>query len=401
VRALQVSAAKTNEQSCLPMNPSRTPLFILLICTLLNWSIAMPAGAQPTGEGLHIGVFAPTEGNFKILGDEIVGGVTIFASSAGGLVSDVLQEPDTCNAAGGGDAASAFVEAGVDAVIGFLCMESLAAALPILSSSGIPAISLGVRSEIIAEDSAKNNWLFYRMAPRADDEEKKIAEAISSKWLGRPLALIEDGTIYGRELSESVRLLLEEVGITPVFTDNYRPSQNKQFGLVRRLERAGASHVFIGGDRLDAAIIARDSKEADLNLTFMGGDALNAADSDPTLTNGFLAVTLPDPVLLNSARDALGQFENSGHSPDGYALPAYAAGQILLDAKRAAVAGNQSLAQALTGRLFETAVGPVEFDDFGERKDNPFRLMVWRNGRFSPVDRSNETANTEVQEASE
>lgn len=401
MRALQVTAAKTNEQSCLPMNPSRTPFLILLVCTLLNWSTTMPAGAQPAGEGLHIGVFAPTEGNFKILGDEIVGGVTIFASSAGGLVSDVLQEPDTCDATGGADAASAFVEAGVDAVIGFLCMESLAAALPILSSSGIPAISLGVRSEIIAEDSAKNNWLFYRMAPRADDEEKKIAEAISSKWLGRPLALIEDGTIYGRELSESVRLLLEEVGITPVFTDNYRPSQNKQFGLVRRLERAGASHVFIGGDRLDAAIIARDSQDADLNLTFMGGDALNAADSDPTLTNGFLAVTLPDPVLLNSARDVLGQFENSGHSPDGYALPAYAAGQILLDAKRAAVAGNRPLAQALRGRLFETAVGPVEFDDFGERKDNPFRLMVWRNGRFSPVDRSNETANTEGQEVSE
>lgn len=375
------------------MKPSRTPLSILLICAVLNWSTATPIAAQPADEGLHIGVLAPADGNFKILGDEIFDGVTIFASTVGGLVADVVQEPDTCDATGGADAASAFVEAGVDAVIGFLCMESLAAALPILSSSGIPAISLGVRSKIIAEDAAKNGWLFYRMAPRADDEAKKITEAISSKWLGKPLALIEDGTIYGRELAESVRLLLEELGITPVFTDNYRPSQDKQFGLVRRLEKAGASHVFIGGDRLDAAIIARDSKDADLQLTFLGGDALNAADDDPTLVNGFLAVTLPDPVTLGSARDALGQFENTGHSADGYGLPAYAAGQILLDAKRASVAENKSLAQALRGHLFETAVGPVEFDDFGERKDNPFRLMVWRNGYFSPVALANETGN--------
>ncbi|MCR9134975.1 MAG: branched-chain amino acid ABC transporter substrate-binding protein [Alphaproteobacteria bacterium] len=383
------------------MKLSRTSLSALVLCTLLQGSFAVPAAAQPVDEGLHIGVLAPEEGNFKLLGDEINGGVTIFASSVGGLVSDVVREPDTCDATGGADAASAFVEAGVDAVIGFLCMESLAAALPILSSSGIPAISLGVRSKIIAEDAAKNGWLFYRMAPRADDEERKIAEAISSKWLGRPLALIEDGTIYGRELAESVRLLLEEVGITPVFTDNYRPSQNKQFGLVRRLERAGASHVFIGGDRLDAAIIARDSREAELNLTFMGGDALNAADSDPTLVNGFLAVTLPDPVSLSSARNALVQFENTGRSADGYALPAYAAGQILLDAKRASVADDTPLAQTLTGRLFETAVGPVEFDDFGERKDNPFRLMVWRNGNFSPVDRTNENSNAVLPEAAE
>ena len=175
----------------------------------------------------------------------------------------------------------------VDAVVGFLCMESLVSALPILSSEGIPAITLSVRSKIVAEDAAKQDWLFFRLAPRDDDEAEKIAEAITSKWLGKPLALIEDGTIYGRELAESVRLSLEETGISPSFTDNYRPSQDKQFGLVRRLERSGATHVFIGGDRIDAAIIARDSAYAGLNLTFLGGDALNAAEDGPTLVNGF------------------------------------------------------------------------------------------------------------------
>jgi branched-chain amino acid transport system substrate-binding protein len=372
------------------MNPAKVTFLTLMFCAGFHWSSNIPAAAQTSDEGLRIGVLAPADGNFKPLGDEIVDGVTIFASSVGGLVSDVVQEPDTCDAAGGADAASAFVEAGVDAVVGFLCMESLAAALPVLSASGIPAITLGVRSAIVAEDSAKNGWLFYRIAPRADDEAQKITEAISSKWLGKPLALVEDGTIYGRELAESVRLLLEELGITPIFTDNFRPSQDKQFSLVRRLEKAGATHIFIGGDRQDAAIIARDSNEADLNLTFLGGDALNAADGDPTLVNGFLAVTLPDPVLLNSARDALGQFENTGRSADGYSLPAFASGQILLDAKRASVSGGKPMSQSLTGTQFETAIGPIEFDDFGERKDNPFRLMVWRNGIFLPVDRTNE-----------
>ena len=64
-------------------------------------------------EGLRIGVFAPEEGNLLILGDEVRAGLTIFASSAGGLVSDVIQEPDACDADSGADAASAFVEAAV------------------------------------------------------------------------------------------------------------------------------------------------------------------------------------------------------------------------------------------------------------------------------------------------
>lgn len=372
------------------MQSTTKSLLALLFCAMMPWSIAAPAQAQ-SDEGLRIGVLAPEDGTFQILGDQIADGVTIFASTTSGLVSDVVREPDTCDATGGSDAASAFVEAGVDAVIGFLCMESLMAALPILSESGIPAITLGVRSSIVAEDAAKNGWPFFRLAPRADDEAKKITETIAAKWVGRPLALVEDGTIYGRELAESVRLLLEEIGITPLFIDNYRPSQSKQFSLVRRLEKSGATHIFVGGDRQDAAIIGRDSREAGLNLTFLGGDALNAADGDPTLPNGFLAVTVPDPLLLDSSIDAQAQFENTGRSPEGYGLPAFAAGQILLDAKRASVAQGVPLQQALKATPFDTALGSVEFDDFGERRDNPFRLMVWRNGSFLPVDRSTDT----------
>ena len=373
------------------MRSTRKSLFALLFCAAMPWSIVVPAQYQVADEGLRIGVLAPADGSFEILGDQVVDGITIFASTAGGLVSDVVQEPDTCDAAGGTDAASAFVEAAVDAVVGFLCMESLMAALPILSDSGIPAITLGVRSPIAAEDSAKNGWLFFRLAPRADDEAKKISETIASKWTGKPLALVKDGTIYGRELAESVRLLLEEIGITPQFIDNYRPTKNKQFSLVRRLEKSGATHVFVGGDRQDAAIIERDSRDADLNLTFLGGDALNSADGDPTLPNGFLAVTVPDPILLDSSQNAQAQFENTGRSPEGYGLPAFAAGQVLLDAKRASVAQDATLAQALRATLFDTALGTIEFDDFGERRDNPFRLMVWRNGLFLPVERSSET----------
>ena len=103
-------------------------------------------------------------------------------------------------------------------------------------------------------------------------------------------------------------------------------------------------------------------------------------------------MTLPDPITFNSAQTALGRFENTGLSADGYGLPAYAAGEILLDAKRAAASDGRTIAEILTGTQFDTAIGPIEFDDFGERKDNPFRLMVWRNGYFLPVDRSNDAA---------
>ncbi|WP_419912745.1 branched-chain amino acid ABC transporter substrate-binding protein [Hoeflea sp.] len=371
------------------MRLARLPLFAALVLAGFQFC-STHVSAQETDESLRLGVLVPTEGNFAILGQQIINGINVLKDNSGLAITEILEEPDTCDAEGGQDAASAFVEAGVDAVIGFLCMESLAAALPVLSASDIPSISLGVRSAIIAEDANRNDWKFFRLAPRDDDEAKMITRVISTDWLGKPLALVEDGTIYGRELTESVRILLEEMGISPIFVDNFRPSQDRQFGLVRRLERSGATHVFVGGDRQDAATIARDSAEADLDLLFLGGDALNAAEGDPPLANGFLAVTLPEPRFLPSATRAVKQFDDAGISISGYSIPSYAAGQILLAAKRAASVARAPLAEYMAGREFFTALGPIEFDDFGERKDNPFELMVWYDGTFVPTNLADE-----------
>lgn len=361
-----------------------TTIKSILLASLICAAATISADGQEPSEGLRIGVLAPNDGSYRILGDQVLDGIAVFANSVGGAVRDIVWEPDSCDRMGGADAATAFVESRVDAVIGFLCMKSLMTALPILSESGIPAITLSVRSGIVAEDATKNGWPFFRLAPRADDEAGKLAEVIASEWRGEPIAMVDDGAAYGRDLVESVRLLLQEIGITPVYMDNYRTEEDGQFGLVRRLEKSGATHIFIGGDRRDAAIIARNSKEIGSDFTFLGGDALNAAESDPPLPDGVLAVTTPDPSLLDSSIAAQAHFQNADRIPEGYGLPAFAAGEILLAAKRASIADDLTMEEALRARPVQTAIGPIEFDEFGERMDNPFRMMIWRDGGFQP-----------------
>ncbi|RVI16264.1 ABC transporter substrate-binding protein, partial [Sinorhizobium meliloti] len=262
-----------------------------LVTSLFVAALALTGPAFAAG--VKVAVVAPEEGAFASLGRQISAGAAFQAGDRG---SQVIPINENCDPAGGQALTKALLASGAEAAIGFLCTESLEAALPALAEAGIPAITVSVRSDILMEDALKKEWPFYRLAPSGKAEAAAITDAIVANWKGRPLALIDDGTIHSRELVESVRNGLAEIGITPVFTDTYRPSQEQQVSLVRRLAKSGATHVFTGGDRNDTAVIARDATAENVPIILLGGDTLNAADLDVPLENGVLAMTIPDPA---------------------------------------------------------------------------------------------------------
>lgn len=354
--------------------------FLVSFCLAALVGMAVPARA-----GIGVGVVAPSgKDSFAVLGEELREGVETFQKTAGNPFDRIVPAAETCDAASGVKAAHSMISAKVDAVIGFLCPESLNAALPLLSAAGITTVTASVRADVVMEEAAKKNWPFYRLGPHADQEVKKIVDVIAHRWSGEPFALVEDGTIYGRQLTENVRVALEGMGIKAAFIDTYRPAQDKQFGLAHRLERSGVTRVFIGGERSDIAIIARDCGKIGLDLTFLGGDSLKAPPQDVPLPEGVLGVMTPAPETLPSARDAVAALGSRGLEPYGERIPGYAAAELVADAERS----GKPLPRALAEGTFQTALGTIRFTAGHERADNPFELMVWKDDHFFPVDDS-------------
>src|SRR5690606_39671489 len=130
-----------------------------------------------------------------------------------------------------------------------------------------------------------------------------------------------------------------------------------QIALVGRLKRAGATHVFAGGDREDIAIIGRDAARLDLPLTIAGGETLRAAPGEATVAEGTLMVAMPEwsNVANRSTVDAI---QSGGTIAEGYVLPAYAAVQIAGEALRE----GGAITHALDAKTFETVIGPLKFD---------------------------------------
>lgn len=329
-------------------------------------------------EPARIGIAAPLSGPSELLGRQMLEGAR---AAAGDVPLNIVA--DDCSGESGAAAARHFVAAGVPIVVGFLCTESLEAALPILKSADIPVITPAVRTESLTDQRDKTGWLFYRLAPRADGEANAVATRLTRLWRDDLFAIVDDGTIYGRDLAESFRAAAELAALKPVFVDTYRPQSENQVALVARLRKAGAAHVFVGGDRDDIAIMTRDAASLGATVDFAGGETLRSAAGSVRLGAGTIMVGLPewsdvaDPAIL-------AELGNQHIIAEGYVLPTYTAVQIARAADLSAPVGTAA-AQRLTGS-FRTVLGDIAFDAKGDLAKDPYGLFKFDGSRFVPED---------------
>ncbi|SOE08525.1 amino acid/amide ABC transporter substrate-binding protein (HAAT family) [Hoeflea halophila] len=358
-------------------------MLIRLPCLRLSLLVALLSAAVPAlAEPFHVGLVIPQSGQFKPLGDHVREAFSVWDNANPGVFDDIVEGEDGCSEQAGADAAAAMIEAGANVVVGFLCTESLAAALPLLSDENIPVITLTVRADIIGEEAARLGWKFFRLAPRAGSEADIASEAILRLWADKPFALIEDGAISGRELVEAIRIKLEERGLKPTFVDNYRPGQATQPSLIRRLKSAGVARVFVGGERSDLAVIAMEAERQGVALKFMGGDLLHAPQGELPLPDGTLAVLAAGATPGPEAEAASRILKDNGLIAEGLRIPAYAAAEILGTIATRMEYSETSLDEALRSTTFSTALGPVTFDENGERREPGFVLAILRDGEF-------------------
>lgn len=344
---------------------------------LLAAGLALPPSLALAADTIVIGVSAPLSGPMAVLGKQVAEGARL--AGAADKVK-IVEADDACTAEGGVAAARKLIEAKVAVVTGFLCNESLAAALPLLKRAGIPALTVGVRANGLTDTREKTGWPVWRLAPRGDAERDAAGALMTALWRDALFAIIDDGTIYGRELAESFRASAEQAGLRPVLVDTFRPQMENQVALIGRLKRAGATHVFVGGDGADIVLMERDAAAQDADIVFAGGETLRLPTPGLTLTPGTIMIGLPD-WARGAPKSVLARFAEAGIVPEGYALPAYAAVQIAAHAARAGAAQS-----ALADTTFKTALGDIAFDGKGDLARNPFRAFRFEDGTFVPLE---------------
>ncbi len=347
--------------------------------------LALSASNLPArAEDMRVGLAAPLSGTFAPLGNQLAEGARVAAA---GKSAQLLVFDDRCDAEGGKEAAENFVRENVRVATGFLCPEALEAALPILSERNIPIIVSGVSELTLTERRATSPLPTFRLTTGLDKETQATGSFLGSLWRAQPFAVIDDGTIEGRERAARVLASLKEQQLQPVFTDTYRPGLNNQNALVARLRRAGATHVYVGGERDDIAAIGASAAALNHPLTIAGGSLLDAAPGNHPLAQGTLMIAPVRPQDLATATPAIDALHQADKLADAYAIIGYASVEIAANAIKRADEQKQPIIDLLRNESFETALGTIKFDKNGIRTDNPNRLQRFDGKRFNLADK--------------
>jgi len=276
--------------------------FFCVLCLLV--SVQMGWAAEP----LQIGFIGPMTGNFAQAGTEATRILTLLAAdinSQGGLAGrkvELLIEDDSNNPQKAIAAGEKLLFQSPVAVIGSQTSTVTEALQGIFNDRKIIHISYGATAVSL---TGKGHRYFFRTCPQ-NREQAKAAVKIIRKMKVKKVALLQDDSLYGKDLADVMRTMLHNWMIEIVFDGSLKSGQPDYLPLVEKARAASPELVFFTGYYPEAARLLLARERLNWEIPFMSGDGANDSElvkiAGKKAAEGFSFISPPAPDDLRSPR---------------------------------------------------------------------------------------------------
>lgn len=354
-------------------------------------SAAFIQGAQAQ---VKIGVAGPMTGSNAAFGQQMKAGADMAISElngSGGVLGqriDLVAGDDACDPRQAVAVARKFVSDRVAMVDGHYCSGSSIPASSIYAAGQILQITPASTNPKLTDQAfAAGNQTLFRMIGRDDVQGLAAARYIQKFHKGARIAILHDGSPYGKGVADSTQAALAGVGHREVLFDQFNDRLNQDFSsIIAKLRSANIQLVVWGGYHQNAATFIKQVRAQGLSIQMMGFDAIaddEFAQIAGQAADGVLMVfpAQPEKVQRNSA--LVQKFQTAGRNPEGYTLFSYAAVKVWAEAVMRAHSTNASaVAAALRSNRYSTVIGTAEFDEKGDIKNPEYEMYAWRDGKY-------------------
>jgi len=357
---------------------------------LLAWS------GIAVAQDIPIAVVGPVTGEDAAFGDQMKRGAEMAVKDIndhGGVLGKklhLLVGDDACDPKQAVAVANQMVNAGVVFVAGHFCSGASIPASSVYAESGVLQITPASTNPLLTDAAAENGWTnIFRTCGRDDAQGRVAGTYLAEHFKGKPIAIVQDKTAYGKGLADETKKALNAAGIHEVMYESVNQGDKDFSALVSKMKEAHVAAIFYGGYHTEAGLLIRQAHEQGLDAVLMGGDAL-ATEEYWKITGDTGAKTLmtfsPDPRNMPSAKTVVAEFKAQGYDPEGYTLYTYAAIQVFAEAaKKANSIRVDDLAKTMRANRFDTVLGNIGFNAKGDVIGPDYVVYVWKDGKYNEI----------------
>jgi branched-chain amino acid transport system substrate-binding protein len=363
---------------------------VLAFLAALSSSAAEPCPKNCSTGKIPLGIAAPLTGGAASLGRS-AGKASDLAiqeiNSAGGLLG-VPVEPvvadDRCDAGMAAAIVKKHVESQVVFVIGPTCPSVAKDAAPAYAKAGVIQFVPIITS---IELTQNHPGTIFRMISNDEQEAKALAAYLASEHPNKRLLVVFGEFFYRRAIARMIDAALSPEQKKLTRLESLAAVTGAYDRLADRLQKNPPDVIYMSLDAEHAAEFVKALRERNIKSVLMGGQHFLSASfwqKYKTAAEG-IHVIAPIASLDHTAlRKAVGLLKQADLVPDIVALSHFAAVQTWGEAVRRAGSGEpKAVVGALRSGTFDTAIGPVAFDDKGDRRDIRYSILTWQNGSIT------------------
>jgi branched-chain amino acid transport system substrate-binding protein len=246
---------------------------------------------------------------------------------------------------------------------------------PIFEQAGLPNVTVSATNPALGT----NGWKFWHRAVGTDNSQGPAAAKYMATTLNaKKVAVIDDGSEYGKGIADIVRSTLKSDNVTVTDSESIDPNGTDFSSTVNNIKATPPDAVFYGGYYAAAGILAKQLKDASVNATFMGPDGVEdpkfvsaagaAAEGAILLAPGTPADKLPSSFA--SAYKAL-----NGADPGLYSVEAYDATNAILNGIKAGDTTRASMESYLNGVDYKGLMVEVKFNPTNH--ESGAAVIIW------------------------
>jgi branched-chain amino acid transport system substrate-binding protein len=254
---------------------------------------------------------------------------------------------------------------------------------PILSAGDLATITPSSTNPDITDPKfagqyrPKGKAVYFRTLTTDAYQGPNMANYMKDALKVKSVYILDDSGAYGVGMSNAFEAQAKKIGIKVMGHDQLNPKEADYTTILTKIKGMNPDAIYYGGVGQAGIKLAKQAYDVVPKMIKAGGDGMNGGDilkgvGFPAISGWYVTTASPDlvndPKLVDWSKRYQEKFKMT---PSNYAITAYDAAEVILDAvKRLAASGKEvnrtTVRDAIQQAKLQTLQGDVSFDNNGD-----------------------------------